>query len=175
MLRIIGALSFGVFALAAGCGNNSPIVSKSDLGMSSDLGVTDQGGGSLGPDMSTTLPVPTGCNTATVVTGTQAYTTLTGSNGQRCMGGNCHNNNNRPLFTNQTSFMAAVRNQSSTTPLPYVTPNVPDRSFLLYKLANRQATVLRGGGVQMPRDGTPLTSAEQCVIYNWVLHGAPVN
>lgn len=177
MLRTLSGFLLGIFVLAAGCGNVAPTGGGNvDLvGSTTDMGGLSDQAGPLGPDMVTTLPIPPNCNTATVVTGTQAYSTLTGSTGTRCMGGNCHNNNIKPLFSTRATFMAATINMSSTSLLPYVTPNVPDRSYVLYKLRGLAANVRNGGGAQMPRGGTPLTDAEFCVMYNWVLHGAPVN
>ena len=116
-----------------------------------------------------------GCNTATIVSGTQAYATLTGTNGQRCFGAGCHNGAQRPMFTSQTTFMNAVINQSSTTGVAYITPNNPDKSYLLYKLRGLQTLIRNGAGQQMPKGGTPLTDAQFCMMYDWVLHGAPRN
>ena len=182
MIRILGGLFLGGFtlalALAAGCGTYTPpVTGKADLDMPppTDLGDPSDQAMVAGPDMVTTLPVPAGCNTQTVVTGTQAYTTLTTAANTRCMGGNCHNNSIKPLFSTQATFMAATINQASTATMPYVTPNSPDKSYILYKLRGLQATVRNGGGAQMPRGGTPLTTAESCTMYNWVLHGAPAN
>lgn len=178
MLRTLRGLSLGIFALVIGCGNNTSYPGKVDLakpsdgGNGSDLGPLDDLAGPQ-PDMTVTIPVPAGCNTTTVVSGTLAYTTLTGSNGQRCFGGGCHNGAQRPLFTSQATFMNAVLNQPSTTAVPYITPNNPDKSYLLYKLRNLQTLIRNGAGVQMPKGGTPLTDAQFCTMYDWVLHGAP--
>lgn len=178
MLRMLRGLLFGVMVLTAGCGNNTSVPGRFDLslhtdgGSQSDLGSPGDLAGPQ-PDMTVVLPVPAGCNTTTIVTGTQAYTTLTGSTGQRCFGGGCHNGAQRPLFSSQTTFMNAVINQSSTTGLPYIAPNNPDRSYLLYKLRGLQTLIRNGAGQQMPKGGTPLTDAEFCRMYDWVLHGAP--
>lgn len=177
MLRMLRGLLLGVIALTAGCGNYSPLPGKLDLAVQTDAGKSDLGQSSdlagPQPDMTVVLPVPAGCNTATIITGTQAYVTLTGSNGLRCFGGGCHNGAQRPLFTSQTTFMNAVINQSSTTGVPYIAPNNPDRSYLLYKLRGLQTLIRNGAGQQMPKGGTPLTDAEFCRMYDWVLHGAP--
>lgn len=179
MLRILGGL-FLVVAATAGCGAYMPSnTSQGDMGVAAtDLGViTDQAVFS-GPDMVTTLPVPAGCNTTTVVSGTTAYKTLTNGvtgNGMRCMGGACHNTTITPKFNSQATFMALMINQRSTAGVPYITPNDPNSSYVLYKLAGQQTLFRDGGGMQMPRGGTPLTAAEQCVIYDWILHGAPTN
>ena len=180
MVRMLGSLSFGIFVLAGGCGTYNPPASRVDLSQSSgDGGLQDLGAsGDLAgpqPDMSVILPVPAGCNTATIVTGTQAYATLTGTNGQRCFGGGCHNGAQRPLFTSQATFMNAVLNQPSTTGVAYITPNNPNQSYLLYKLRGLQTLIRNGAGQQMPKGGTPLTDAQFCMMYDWVLHGAPKN
>ncbi len=160
MLRTISALSLGMLMLAAACGNNPP--ATPDLATSPDL---------LPP----TLPVPAGCNTAMAVTGTTAYTTITAANGQRCMGQTCHNNAQRPMFSTQATFMAAMLNQASSSSYQFVVPNMPNSSYLLYKLRNLQQNVPGGIGSRMPLGGTPLTDAEFCTVYAWVQNGAPVN
>ena len=181
MLRTRSGLSVGIFALAAGCGGTytptSPgldmatklvdmATKPADLGPTSDIAM-------LQPDMTTTMPIPPGCDTTTVVSGTQAYATITSSTGMRCMGAGCHNNGTlKPQFNTQATFMTAMA-QNSTATMPYVTPNNPDQSYLLYKLRGLQTTVRNGGGAQMPRTGTLLTNAEICTVYNWVLHSAP--
>lgn len=176
MLRTFSGLFIGIFGLAAGCGNVTPTGGGTmDLtGMPTDMGVVSDQAGPLGPDMVTVLPAPTNCDTATIITGTQAYTTLIGPTGLRCQAG-CHNITVKPVFSTRATFMAATINQPSSSVLPYVVPNMPDRSYLLYKLRGLQAMVRNGGGLQMPRNGTPLTDVEYCQIYDWVLHGAPVN
>lgn len=180
MLRMLRSLSLGVLVLAGGCGNYNPPTSRADLAQPlGDGGLQDLGAsGDLAgpqPDMTVTIPVPAGCNTATIVTGTQAYATLTNTNGQRCFGAGCHNGAQRPVFTSQTTFMNAVINQSSTTGVAYITPNNPDKSYLLYKLRGLQTLIRNGAGQQMPKGGTPLTDAQFCMMYDWVLHGAPRN
>lgn len=175
-LRTISGLSMGLLLLAAACGNNTPPVTPNpdlasatpDLGTAPDLATP--------PDLAPlTLPVPAGCNTTTAVTGTTAYTAITTAGGQRCMGQNCHNNAQAPVFNTRQTFMAAMINKNSTSAYQFVVPNMPDRSYLLYKLRNLQQSVPQGNGSQMPLVGTPLTDAEFCTVYAWVKNGAPVN
>lgn len=159
MLLAIRRLSLGTLLLAAACGNPS---TTPDLATSPDL---------LPP----TIPVPAGCNTAMAVTGTAAYATITAANGQRCMGQSCHNNAQRPVFSTQATFMAAMVNQASSSSFQFVVPNMPSSSYLLYKLRNLQQNVPGGGGSRMPLGGTPLTDTEFCTVYAWIQNGAPVN
>ena len=175
LLRFRGGLFVGICALVAGCGAEPTGTpgTKTDLGVPlNDMGTLTDQAVFTGPDMVVTIGAPKNCDTNTVVTGTTAYKTLT-NNGARCL--NCHSSNNKPAFTNQATFMTATINVKSTADLPYVVPNNPDRSYLMYKLRNQQNLVRNGGGMQMPRGGTPLTDAELCVIHNWILHGAPTN
>ena len=160
MLRTISGLSLGLLLLAAACGNNNPSNNP-------DLAAPDL----LPP----AVPVPAGCNTGMAVTGTTAYTTITGTNGQRCMGPSCHNNAQRPVFSTQATFMAAMVNQASSASYKFVVPNMPNSSYLLYKLRNLQQNVPGGNGARMPLGGTPLTDAEFCTVYAWVQNGAPAN
>lgn len=180
MLRILGGLFLTVVATAAGCGAYMPSnTSQGEMGgTAADLGVIADQAVFSGPDMVVTLGAPAGCNTTTVVSGSTAYKTLTNGvtgNGMRCMGGACHNNTISPKFNSQATFMQVMISQRSTAGVPYITPNNPDASYILYKLAGKQTLFRDGGGLQMPRNGTPLTAAEQCVIYDWILHGAPAN
>ena len=161
MQRTISGLSLGLLLLAAACGNSSPPANP-DLATSPDL---------LPP----TLPVPAGCNAAMAVTGTAVYTTIAGANGQRCMGQSCHNNAQTPTFSTQTTFMAAMLNKASSSSFQFVVPNMPNSSYLLYKLRNLQQNVPGKVGSRMPLGGTPLTDAEFCTVYAWVQNGAPAN
>jgi hypothetical protein len=161
-----------LFALAAGCGNNTPVNTTPDLAMApGDLATTTVDLASPQPDMTLLFPVPAGCNTATVVNGTTAFTTLTG--GANCAGGTCHNSGQNPTVASQAAFMTAVLNKPSSSAFSYVVPNNPDRSYLLYKLTATPNTAPNGNGSQMPQGKTPLTAVQMCVIYDWILHGAP--
>lgn len=175
-LQTLSGLSMGLLLLAAACGDNTPPVTPNsdlasatpDLGTTSDLATP--------PDLQPlTLPVPAGCNTAMAVSGTTAYGTITAANGARCMGQNCHNNAQAPVFSTRQTFMAAMINKNSTSSFQFVVPNMPDRSYLLYKLRNLQQSVPGGNGSLMPLVGTQLTDAEFCTVYAWVKNGAPVN
>lgn len=174
MLRILGGLFMGIFALAAGCGGTPPTAGNTDLGpnSSADMGISDMAV-YTGPDMVTTLPIPPGCNTQTAVTGTQAYTALTLANNTRCMGGKCHNTGIPPLFSSKATMREVMISKPSTASgMPYITPGNPDRSFMMYKIRGLQTSVRDGGGSQMPKGGVALTNAEACMVYNWILQGA---
>ncbi len=160
MLRTIRGLALSTLLLAAACGNNSP--TAPDLATSPDL---------LPP----TVPVPAGCDTGMAVTGTAVYATITAANGQRCMGQSCHNNAQAPTFSTQAMFMAAMLGRPSSSSYQFVVPNMPNSSYLLYKLRNLQQNVPGGKGSRMPLGGTPLTDAEFCTVYAWVQNGAPAN
>jgi hypothetical protein len=144
-----------------------------DLAMHpADMAMSPAADLSTPPDLApATIPVPAGCNTNTVVTGTVMYTTLSAN--KRCMGGACHNSGQNPAFSTQATFMSAMVGKQSTSSLNYVTANQPDKSYLLFKLRNLQLNVPGGSGGQMPEGGTPLTDTEFCTVYDWVLHGAP--
>jgi len=171
MRRLINGLTMCMLTVAVGCGPHVP--STVDFAHATDM-TMDAGISDLatipGPDMAYAIPVPPGCNTATVVTGTAAFTTL--NTGNRCTSG-CHTTANIPKFTSQATFMTATINIGSTSAYKYVVPLKPDSSYLLYKLRNLQLKVPNGGGMQMPRGQTPLNDTDFCTVYNWVLHGAP--
>ena len=73
------------------------------------------------------------------VTGTTAYGII--SAGNRCMGQNCHNNAQAPVFSTRQTFMAAMINKNSTSAYQFVVPNMPDQSYLLYKLRGTHLSV----------------------------------
>lgn len=58
-------------------------------------------------------------------------------------------------------------------PMPYVTPNNVDRSYVLYKLRNEQAKVSYNGGGYMPQGAAMLTDADVCKFVAWIRSGAP--
>ena len=167
-------LSLGLLLLAAACDNNTtPVETNPDLASATpDLATPPDL--APAPDLAPlTLPVPAGCNTAMAVTGTTAYGII--SAGNRCMGQNCHNNAQAPVFSTRQTFMAAMINKNSTSSYQFVVPNMPDKSYLLYKLRNLQQNVPGGNGSLMPLVGTQLTDTEFCSVYAWVKNGAPVN
>jgi len=160
--------------LAAACGNNTPPVNPNpDLASASpDLGTN--------PDLATppdllppTLPVPAGCNTAMAVTGTTAYATITAANGQRCMGQNCHNNAQPPVFTTRQTFMAAMINKNSTSAYQFVVPNMPDKSYLMWKLQGAGMGLCFQGG-RMPVGGM-LSAGDMNTVRGWIRAGAMNN
>lgn len=177
IVNTFSGVTLCILALAAGCGDNNPgPASNPDLATATvDLAVPS-------PDLATppdlaspAIAVPAGCNTNTVVTGTVAYTTLTGNGGARCMGPTCHNNGTAPVFNSRLTFTNVMINKQSSSSFQYVVPNMADKSYLLYKLRNTHLSVPGGSGGQMPLGGTALNDTEFCTMYNWVSHGAPVN
>lgn len=177
MLRMLSGVSLCVFALAAGCGNSNPNPNPGspDLAVPTDLAVPSA---DLTPPSDLAPPViavPAGCNTNTVVSGTLAYATITGSNGTRCMGAGCHNQGQDPVFLSRQTFTSVMIGKNSSSDYQYVVANMPDKSYLLYKLRGTHLSVPRGNGGQMPTGGTFLNDTEFCTVYNWVSHGAPPN
>lgn len=175
MLRIACGVTLSILALAAGCdnGNTNPTPTSDLAAPSPDLAAPT-------PDLATpsdlappTVVPPVGCNTTTVVSGTTAYNTI--SAGNRCMGAGCHNQMQDPVFSNRATFTAVMINKPSSSAYQYVVPNMPDQSYLLYKLRGTHLSVPKGNGGQMPTGGTFLNDTEFCTVYNWVSHGAPVN
>jgi cysteine-rich repeat protein len=54
-----------------------------------------------------------------------------------------------------------------------ITANNIDASYLLYKIYNQHTNVLNGGGTSMPQGQPALTTANRCLLVNWVKSGAP--
>lgn len=175
MLRIACGVTLSILAFAAGCGNSNPTPTSTP-----DLATATADLAAPAADLATpsdlappVITPPPNCNTTTAITGTMAYNTI--SAGNRCMGAGCHNQMQMPMFSTQATFMAAMINKTSSSAYQYVVPNMPDKSYLLYKLRGTQLSVPNGNGGQMPTGGTLLTNAEFCTVYTWVLRGAPVN
>lgn len=61
--------------------------------------------------------------------------------------------------------------KSDESPLPYVTPGDPDKSYVIHKLEGTQLTV-GGSGGQMPLGGT-IASADLQAITDWIAGCAP--
>jgi cysteine-rich repeat protein len=112
------------------------------------------------------LPLmPPGCSDAEVNV-EQAYAAVKGT----C---NCHGNGPGNLFFSSAgtfkSSMVGVKAQIASMNL--VTAGNIDQSYLLFKVLNQQANVVRGGESPMPI-GKVLSDAQKCTLINWVKSGA---
>lgn len=148
-------------------------------GGKNDLAVaTDMAGGT--PDLSTppadlaTGPMVTGLPTCadTGVTADSLFTTVAAAS--CAVTGSCHSKGDGGLtFTSGATLKSAFVGIASkqTTVVPLVTASDVDRSYLMYKLTNQQATVM-GRGVLMPRGGARLTDANLCKFIVWIKEGA---
>jgi hypothetical protein len=94
---------------------------------------------------------------------------------QRCIG--CHSNVGRVppmglVLTDGNAYANLVGVASVERPaLRRVNPGDPETSYLIHKLEGRPGIF----GVQMPFQGTPLTSGQIRVIERWIELGAPNN
>ncbi|MFO0578570.1 MAG: hypothetical protein U1A78_31590 [Polyangia bacterium] len=162
----ISALMFAM-GLAA-CGNNTS--SGTDMGGSTgDMAtqgaadMTQTGDMTMAPPK---LTVPAGCDTTQAETAANLNTLVQA----KCYGGTCHNNGSLPSMKSAAELLA-LKNKSSSSSLPYVTPNDIDKSYLLYKLTGEQLKVPNGNGSKMPQTGSLLDS-EVCRFVRWVKNGA---
>jgi len=88
--------------------------------------------------------------------------------------GDCHSKGDGGLtFTSGATLKSAMVGIASkqTGVIPLVTASDVDRSYLMYKLTNQQATVMGRGGM-MPRGGMRLTDANLCKFIVWIKEGA---
>ena len=163
-----------LLALTGACGSNQTTPPADMTSMTRDLGTSDLATTPAG-DMTVVPPKLTGvtCASATV-TAAMVYSSVIMNN---CAGSGCHQGNGAttlPLFgTSSTSFRAAVVSKQSSATMNYITPSDIDNSYLLYKIFNQQQKVSGGGGGQMPDNANPLSTANMCLLVNWVRSGAP--
>jgi hypothetical protein len=170
-------LAGGAADLAGGAGD---LAGPVDLaGGRSDLaGPGDMGGGT--PDLAMPPrdmgagPVVTGLPTCTDtgITADVLFTTLARSS--CAVTGDCHSKGDGGLtFTSGATLKSALVGIASkqTTVVPLVTAGDVDRSYLMYKLTNQQATVMGRGGI-MPRGAGRLSDANLCKFIVWIKEGA---
>lgn len=156
----------------AACGgstssSNDMASGNKDMGTTSgDMATQPQGDMAMPPPV---LTIPSGCDPAS---GTETATSLATLVQTKCFGGTCHNNGSLPSMKTAAELLALKNKQTaSNTPIPYVTPSDPDKSYLLYKLTNEQLKVANGNGSQMPQ-GSTLMASELCRFIRWVKLGA---
>lgn len=86
----------------------------------------------------------------------------------------CHNaasaQNGLDLETNPYTALVGVASQTAS--MNRVTAGDTSQSYLVHKLENTQSAVTGGAGVQMPKDGTPLTTDQINTIKEWINNGA---
>lgn len=154
-----------LFLLAA-CGNQSSTSNPADdLGPSRDMTLRPPLDLTSGPPM---LTVPTGCSPATV-TAAQIYDPLFKPN---CSNNNCHGGPQVPSLKSAADLLALV-GQGSTSSFAFVDAGGDiNKSYLLYKLADEQQRVPRGGGQPMPPTGNLFDDTSLCRVINWVRSGA---
>ncbi len=87
----------------------------------------------------------------------------------RCLGNGCHTSV-APQMPDAAGALANLVDVPSSATMNYVTPDIPDESYLWHKLAGTQASV-GGSGATMPFGGSTCT-AELQTIYAWILSGA---
>ncbi len=72
------------------------------------------------------------------------------------------------------AYMALLEGDPSEALIPYVTPNEPENSYILYKLRGTMLDAPGGGsGVQMPQAKPPLPESDIAKIEAWIMQGAP--
>lgn len=80
------------------------------------------------------------------------------------------------LSSAAASYAALVSKASVQCPTdPRVVPSSPDKSYLMWKI---KGAAPMGGcykGVQMPKGGSPLSSAQMATVNDWIAAGAPNN
>ncbi len=111
------------------------------------------------------------CATANVTAAT-VYTNIIVPN---CSGAGCHRGGGTqaPVFGNSgANLITAVVGKQSSASMNFVTANSPDTSYLLFKVFGQQNKVTGGGGSQMPLGANALSTADQCLLVNWVRSGA---
>lgn len=170
-VTIFGLLS--AVALAAACGNNTPMNGTPDMAMvppGSDLAMTPADMATTPPDMVPPKLDTTGCAAANVTAsafyGTIVSGTCTTPNGCHGTGGTL------PVMDTMANFIANTKGKQSSNGMNYVTANDVDKSYLLYKVTGQHVKVTQFPGVQMPSGKTPYTAAQQCQMINWVKSGA---
>lgn len=91
---------------------------------------------------------------------------------------NCHiNNSSGGLSLAAASALANLVNAPSTNSnagMPRVTPGNPLQSFLFRKLNCTNLNTIAGTpfGLRMPRNTTPITPAQQALLFDWIAAGA---
>lgn len=153
---------------------------KSDLAVAVDMagGRADMASGT--PDLSSPPadmaagPTVTGLPTCTDTGVTADVVFSTVASTSCAVAGTCHSKGDGGLtFTSGATLKSALVGIASkqTTIVPLVTASDIDRSYLMYKLTNQQATVMGRGGL-MPRGGARLTDANLCKFIVWIKEGA---
>jgi hypothetical protein len=93
----------------------------------------------------------------------------------RCGLMNCHGGTSAPLMPDaMTAHANLVGIPANMAALDYIDPSAPDTSYLWHKLMGTQATVMNGGGLNMPLSPEPLCQIELQAIYRWITTGAPL-
>lgn len=153
---------------------------KSDLAVAVDMagGKADMASGT--PDLSSPPadmaggPMVTGLPTCTDTGVTADVVFSTVASTSCAVAGTCHSKGDGGLtFTSGATLKSAFVGIASkqTTVVPLVTASDVDRSYLMYKLTNQQASVMGRGGL-MPRGGARLTDANLCKFIVWIKEGA---
>lgn len=84
-----------------------------------------------------------------------------------CAVSGCHNGTQTPNLSSGVAYSQLVNVQNLIRTLDYIKPNNADSSYLYLKVIGQNIS-----GLQMPRNGTPLSQAVTDSIKAWINAGA---
>ena len=124
------------------------------------------------PDMAAVkVKAPAASCVQATATSAQVFAVFNGLAAGKCSTSNCHGGSTQPKITSAADVKALV-GLDSFSDFKYVVASSPDKSYLLYKLANQASLVPKGGGGQMPEGAPAISDADYCTVYNWIRSGA---
>ncbi len=171
MRNLILPSIFAVAVLGAcGGGTTTPPTGTDMAG--ADMAMSDMAG--TVADMTVVPPkvrAPAASCVQATVNSTQVFTVFNNLAQGKCSTGTCHGGATVPKLAVAADVKAMV-GLASFSDFKYVVASDPDKSYLLYKLANQASLVPKGGGGLMPQGAPALSDADYCTVYNWVRSGA---